>query len=221
MSSQNIQPATRSRWLDWKPSGRILAKIAGRAPSKPSKLRSEGFEGISSAQSPNIDGGEDTTELARTSAWLCGMNSRPEAQIFVDPPDNEPAKPSKAGFVGFEDSLSTQSLNIAAAHDPAESIRAVGVLNSSGVRRLELKEGAAIGIWSDLDGPEIRAALATLGIEHMAIRYLDGRGVPMRYKLRKVAGEAVPLSVLNAMEEAQSEPWRIRDIMLERMRQKR
>ena len=45
-----------------------------------------------------------------------------------------------------------------------------------------------IGIWSDLDGPEIRAALQEVG-------YLDGPGIPPPYSTRRVAGEAVSLGV--------------------------
>jgi hypothetical protein len=73
-----------------------------------------------------------------------------------------------------------------------------------------------VGIWSDLDGPELRAALRTYGSDELPMRYLDG-DVPMRFKLRKVLGEPVPPNVLAAMEQEPSQPWVIRDRMLDEM----
>jgi hypothetical protein len=72
-----------------------------------------------------------------------------------------------------------------------------------------------VGIWSDLDGPEVRAALRTYGSHELPVRYLDGDGVPMKYKLRKVPGEPVSANVLIEMEKHPEEPWVIRDRMLE------
>jgi len=39
----------------------------------------------------------------------------------------------------------------------------------------------------------------------------------MRYKLRRVEGEPVPLSVLTEMEQHPAEPWKVRDRMLNEM----
>ena len=64
------------------------------------------------------------------------------------------------------------------------------VLNRLGVRIMRIDGAAVIGVWSDLDGPEIRAALQTLEIT-LPIRYLDGTGIPPPYRSRRVAGEAV------------------------------
>jgi hypothetical protein len=100
---------------------------------------------------------------------------------------------------------------------PAELSRASGVLNQAGVRIIALECGATIGVWSDLDGPEVRAALRTFGSERLPVRYLDGAGVPMRYKVRRVDGEPVPMNVLAAMEQHPAEPWTVRDRMLNEM----
>jgi hypothetical protein len=70
-----------------------------------------------------------------------------------------------------------------------------------------------IGLWSDLDQPEVRAALHTLGLDWVAIRYLDGVGVPMRDKVRRVDGEPCPMTVLMQMEQHPAEPWAVRDRM--------
>jgi hypothetical protein len=105
---------------------------------------------------------------------------------------------------------------------------------------MALEGGATIGVWSDLDGPEVRAALRTFGSDRLPLRYLDGAGVPMRYKVRRVDGEPVPMNVLAEMERAQADlmeapdpmetstqskggpmeheyPWTVRDRMLNDM----
>jgi len=103
--------------------------------------------------------------------------------------------------------------------DPSQA--AIGwassVLNAAGVRIVLVDGGAKIGLWSDLDSPEIRAALRTLQIAGLAVCYLDGPGVPMRYKLRRSGGDPVPLSVLNEMEQQGDEPWKIRDQILKEL----
>ena len=92
-----------------------------------------------------------------------------------------------------------------------------GVLNRTGVRIMILEAGTTIGMWSDLDGPGIRAALRDVGSGGLPVRYLDGAGVPMRYKLRLVDGEPVPLNVLAEMERDPAEPWEVRNRMLDNM----
>jgi hypothetical protein len=95
--------------------------------------------------------------------------------------------------------------------------RALWLLNAAGIRIMALEAGTAIGIWADLDGPHVREALRTLGSDGLPIRYLDGAGTPTQYKLRLVAGEPVPMSVLDAMERSPFEPWTVRDEMLRGM----
>lgn len=91
------------------------------------------------------------------------------------------------------------------------------VLNRAGVRIMALEGGATIGVWSDLDGVEIRAALRSLGPDRLPVRYLDGAGVPMRYKVRRVEREPVPMNVPAEMERHPAEPWGVRDRMLNEM----
>ena len=156
MSTPTLHPATRSRWMDWKPKARILA---------------------------------DTVE-------------------------SEPTKPSKPGFVGFEGATPAESPEIKAGPDPAELARASAVLNRAGVCIMALEGGATIGVWSDLDGPEVRAALRTFGSDRLPVRFLDGASVPMRYKARRADGEPVPMNVLAEMEQHPAEPWKVRDRIL-------
>ena len=160
MSDITPQTAARSRWMDWQPKGGILAEGGENEPTKPSETGSVGFEGASSADSPEI---EAETEQARSARQL---------------------------------------------------------LNRAGVRIMILESGASIGVWSDLDGPEIRAALRTLGNAELPVRYLEGAGVPMHYRARRVEGEPVPVSVLSEMEGHPAEPWRVRDQMLSEMGRK-
>jgi hypothetical protein len=49
-----------------------------------------------------------------------------------------------------------EALALLADPDAAELTRACSVLNRSGVRIMTLEAGATIGVWSDLDGPEVR-----------------------------------------------------------------
>jgi hypothetical protein len=95
--------------------------------------------------------------------------------------------------------------------------RAGAVLSRVGMRLMELEGGTTVGLWSDLDAPEIRAALRVFGSHLLPLRYLDGPGIPARYQLRRVAGEPVPESVRVEMERHPAEPWKIRDQMLSGM----
>lgn len=88
------------------------------------------------------------------------------------------------------------------------------VLKRLGVRQMEIDGVTIIGVWSDLDGPELRTALRIHEKEGLPLRYLDGKNIPARYQLRNVAGEPVPLRVLAAMEQCPAAPWAVRDQML-------
>jgi hypothetical protein len=116
-----------------------------------------------------------------------------------------------------------------------EELRAAGeVLSRVGMRLIELEGGTTVGLWSDLDGPEVRAALRVYGSHLQPVRYLDGPGIPDKYKERKPEGDPVPMSVLAEMERAQANleacqgqtrdadaavepPWVVRDRMLAAM----
>jgi hypothetical protein len=98
-----------------------------------------------------------------------------------------------------------------------ETSAACDCLNRLGVRIMDLNGTTTIGVWSDLDSAGIRTALATLGIDSMPVRYLDGSGIPLRYKVRRIVGEPVPANVLAEMEQTPDEPWTVRDRMLTAM----
>ncbi len=79
-------------------------------------------------------------------------------------------------------------------------VRARYLLNRAEVRKIVVAGELVIGIWSDLDGPDIRAALRVLDADRLPVRYLDGAGIPMQYKLRRAEGEPLPINVLGEME---------------------
>jgi hypothetical protein len=124
---------------------------------------------------------------------------------------------SKSAERSADGSTSAESPEIVVPPDPAELARASGVLYRAGVRIMRLEGVETIGVWSDLDGPEMRAALVTVGWDRLPVRYLDGAVVPMRYKTRRVEGEPVPLEVLAEMEQYPADPWTVRDRMLSEM----
>ncbi len=154
------------------------------------------------------------TSSAHRSRWL---DWTPKTPISVDSAESEPTKPSKPSFVGFVGATSAESPEIHVEPDPAELARASAVLNRTGARLMQLDGVTTIGIWSDLDGPELRKALRTFGSDRLPIRYLDGAGVPVRYKLRRVPGEPVPHNVLLEMQRNPREPWKVRDRLLQEM----
>jgi hypothetical protein len=145
------------------------------------------------------------------------MDWKPKARILAGTAESEPTKTSETDSVVFVGATCAESPEIEAGPDPAELARASGVLNRAGVRIMALQDGATIGVWSDLDGPEVRAALRAFRSDGLPVRYLDGAGVPMRYKVRRVDGEPVPMNVLAAMEQHTAEPWKVRDRMLNEM----
>lgn len=155
-----------------------------------------------------------STPATNQSRWLVW---KPKAHISHDSAGSEPTKPSKPSSVGFEGATSAKSPEIEAGSDPAELTRASVELNRAGIRIMAFEDGATIGVWSDLDGPGVRAALRTLGMSGLPVLYLDGDGIPMRYKVRRVDGEPVPTGVLAEMERNPSEPWSARDRALKEM----
>lgn len=153
-----------------------------------------------------------STQPATRSRWM-DWNS-PAARILPETAESEPTKPSQPSSVGFDGSHSRHSQKIGAVLDRLKLARASGVLVRAGVRIIAYEDGATIGVWSDLDGPEVRAALRLFGSGALPVRYLDGAGIGMRYRVRRVAGEPIPLNVLAVMEQHPAAPWTIRDRLL-------
>lgn len=146
----------------------------------------------------------------KPSKW---MEWKPKS-ILANSAGTTPTKPTEPGFVGFVGATVGESAEIESEPNPVELSRASTVLGLTGVRIMVLEGGATIGVWSDKDGPEVRAALRTLGVGHLPVRYLGGAGIPIRYKSRTVEGEPVPSRILAEMERNPTEPWRVRDRLL-------
>lgn len=88
--------------------------------------------------------------------------------------------------------------------DQATIDQATRILCRTGVRLIRLGGVSTVGLWSDLDGPIVRRALQVLGLGGLPVRFLDGDGIPPRYRLRRVPGEPVSLSRLREMEQAEA-----------------
>ena len=121
------------------------------------------------------------TSPAGRSRWL---DWTPKTPISADSAESEPTKPSKPGSVGFVGASSAESPEIHVEPDPAELARASAALNRTGVRLMQLDGVTTIGIWSDLDGPHIRAALRVLEMGGIPVRHLDDGSIPPKYRLR-------------------------------------
>jgi hypothetical protein len=91
-------------------------------------------------------------------------------------------------------------------------------LDRQGVVLIEINDVATMGVWSDRDSRDIRQALLMTGREEMPVKYLDAPDVPEQYKLRRVVGEPVPMSVLRAMQAEPNVPWEVRDRLLAAMK---
>jgi hypothetical protein len=149
------------------------------------------------------------------SRWL---DWKPRAEISPDFASSEPSKPSRPSSVGFGGSTLAQFSKIEQQFPPPEFAFALRKLNRAGARLMDLDDGSrAVGVWSDLDSPEIRAALEAVGLEKLPVQYLDGTGVSIRYKVRRVEGEPVPLEVVAEMEERPQDACKLRDRLLKGM----
>lgn len=96
--------------------------------------------------------------------WEPKAPDRPEeAPIFLESAKSDPSKTSKIVSDVFDASPLGEIQKIEAVPDRAKLTLASGVLGRAGVRFMALEGGVTIGIWSDLDGPEVRAALRAFG----------------------------------------------------------
>jgi hypothetical protein len=192
MMFQQPNSATRNRWMDWQPSAPILANLAKEKPSKPTELLSP------------------THKYALTDEAEGNAPDGPP-QVMVNP-EPEPGiqlhKPKPSLTFGAHCDKVDAGLNL--DRDDRNFVRARSILNQAGVRKFETNGFMTIGLWSDLDGPPLRAALKALGLGSVPVRYLDGTSVPSGLKLRRVIGEPVSLCTLLEMEQS-AEPWKVRD----------
>lgn len=182
---------------------RIIRPLGPRASVQPLRSKSGGMGMSTPARHP-----------ATRSRWI---NWKPKPQISAEPAETEATETMESVSDVFEGATSAESTETEPRPDPAKLACASDVLKRAGVRIMALEGGVTIGVWSDLDGPEVRAALRAFGSDRLAIRYLDGAGIPMRYKLRRVEGEPVPMNVLSEMERHREDPWKLRDRRLNEM----
>jgi hypothetical protein len=139
------------------------------------------------------------------------------AKLAVPEPDGND-RPVEASVTCVSSSVDDEiAPTLSPEPERADYVRARFVLNQAGVRKFFVDAELTIGVWSDLDNREIRAALRALGAGNLPVRYLDGPGIPAPYKLRAVDGDSVPQNVLEAMQQDALAPWDVRDQMLSEM----
>jgi hypothetical protein len=67
----------------------------------------------------------------------------------------------------------------------SEINHAMRLLNLAGCRIIAEDCGFLIGIWDDLDGPELRRAIWVLGMGEHRIVYLESRQIAIQFKSRR------------------------------------
>ncbi|MGI9074289.1 MAG: hypothetical protein ACR2JB_23920 [Bryobacteraceae bacterium] len=66
----------------------------------------------------------------------------------------------------------------------AEIAEAMQLLNLCGVRIMRYDSELRLGMWEDLDGPELRHAIAAVGMHELRVVHLESAEVPIRFKIR-------------------------------------
>jgi hypothetical protein len=77
------------------------------------------------------------------------------------------------------------------------------LLNLAGVRIMRNGSGLQIGIWQDLDSPEIREAIRALGLDVHPVVCLETAEVPIRFKVRRTPDRAKGESFSAWLERAE------------------
>ncbi|MGI9074702.1 MAG: hypothetical protein ACR2JB_26075 [Bryobacteraceae bacterium] len=88
----------------------------------------------------------------------------------------------------------------------ARIAEAMQLLNLAGVRIMRYGPELRLGIWEDLDGPELRAAINVVGMDELRVVHLESADVPIRYKVRSCPdrnpGESFEAWQTRALREA-------------------
>ena len=63
-------------------------------------------------------------------------------------------------------------------------VAALRILNRVGCRIIRTRNSLVIGLWQDLDCPEVRAALDAVNMSGLPIVHLETASVPVQYKVR-------------------------------------
>lgn len=183
-------------------------------PSRVRRIGPPRWPSIRPLRSESAGVGMSTPTLGSArSRWL---DWKPKARILENSAENEPTKPSKPGSVGFVGATLTNPPKIEAEQDPAadrgggdrgagdrggghlggaESGRPSVLLDLTGCRLIRLDDVFTIGIWRDLDAPELRGAIAVAGLVNLPVRFLDEDDLPERYRVRSLRAPLRPPDV--------------------------
>jgi hypothetical protein len=127
MSSAAPKPAKKSRWLDWKTNGTILADLPEGEPTKPSIPGFVGFVGSAPEELPNIRvrsqlGEESAPEPERGISWAewkaAALNRLFREQGVTGQPGRITATTIRHGEAGLgRKSGSVSAVDCAATHE--------------------------------------------------------------------------------------------------------
>ena len=137
--------------------------------------------------------------MSAANRWL---NWKPKTRIFSKVATTLPTIPTEPGFDGFVGATPGNYQKIEASSDRAIA-EAMGLLNLAGVRILRFGADLQIGIWQDLDGPEVRAAIRAVALHVHPIVHLANAEVPIRYKVRRCPDRAKGESFGSWLERAE------------------
>lgn len=129
--------------------------------------------------------------------WEPGAPTRPANSNRLDVIENGcPVLPTQRNsefsiYVGNEPSKTTKTLSKVKKEreGPLSDLlitEELRVMNLCGARIIRLGSELKVGLWSDVDGPEIRAAIDTLGMSELQVIHLETAAVDFNYKIRSV-----------------------------------
>jgi len=148
------------------------------------------------------------------SSWREILNPEKPLTKLTKDPKQAPSVSIVSPFVGTQnsefsrasESIPPKSTDKTDKSLTPEQVEALRLLNLSGARILRHYSEFRIGVWEDLDGPELRAAIATVGMSELRIVHLESAEVPLRYKVRSCPdrnpGESFQAWQTRALREA-------------------
>ncbi len=109
-----------------------------------------------------------------------------------------PALPLPSGGAPMPPGREVLPRSVEPESDDRDAERALAVLNEAGVRTWQENSSVVVGVWSDLDGQEVREALRVLGMGGLPVRHLDDPDVPLGLKVRSVPDQTEWISPAEA-----------------------
>jgi broad specificity phosphatase PhoE len=150
------------------------------------------------------------------SSWREILNPTKSLTKLTEAPHATPFVGIVSSFAGNENSRIAPEAKSDSQETADETDKSLNALQTNALRFLSLagcriiREDSEIqiGIWEDLDGPEIREAIRAVGLDVHPIVYLESAEVPIRFKKRRTPerakGESFAAWLKRAEEALQS-----------------